>query len=63
MKAHLEGLCRASGAKRIEIGIFAYNTASLSFFTRLGYQEFARRPERAFYDGELFDDIRLFKTL
>ncbi len=61
--AHLEALAATSGAKRIEIGIFAYNTPSLGLFTRLGYEEFTRRPDRAWWDGRMWADIRLLKTL
>ena len=60
---HLEGLASASGALRIEIGIFAYNTRSLRLFTQLGYEEFARQPERIWWDGRRWDDVRLLKTL
>ena len=59
---HLETLARNAGAVRIEVGIFAYNTASLAFFAKLGYEEFMRRPDWAWWQGRLWDDVRLLKT-
>ena len=61
--AHLEKLAAAAGAKRIEIGVFEYNERALCFFTSLGYEEFMRRPERVWWDGRRWDDIRFLKTL
>ncbi|MDP6942635.1 MAG: GNAT family N-acetyltransferase [Myxococcota bacterium] len=61
--AHLEALVAQSGAERIEVGVFAYNTRSLGLFTRLGYEEFTRLPERAWFDGRRWDEVRLRKSL
>ncbi len=60
---HLEELAAEAGATRVEIGVFAYNTVSLHFFTHLGYEEFARIPEHAWWAGQLWDDIRMRKPL
>jgi len=60
---HLETLAAAAGAARSEVGIFEYNTRSLRFFGALGYREFARLPERAWWDGRLWADVRLIKPL
>jgi RimJ/RimL family protein N-acetyltransferase len=61
--AHLEALASDSGAERIEIGVFEYNEPALRFFTRLGYAEFKRRPKRAWWNGQLWSEVRLLKTL
>ena len=61
--AHLERLAGGAGAARIEIGVFEYNERALSFFDQLGYVAFERRAERAYWDGRLWSEIRLLKTL
>jgi RimJ/RimL family protein N-acetyltransferase len=60
---HLEELAQDAGATQVEIGVFAYNERSLRFFENLGYGEFARIPERAWWAGQLWEDIRLSKSL
>lgn len=61
--AHLETLAADTGAERIEIGVFEYNVRALRFFKELGYLEFTRRPERVYWDGRMWSEIRLLKTL
>ena len=61
--AHLEQCAGRTGAERIEIGVFAYNERALRFFTGLGYAEFKRRPDRAWWDGQMWPEVRLLKTL
>ncbi len=61
--AHLEKLAADSGAERIETGVFEYNERALSFFTSLGYDEFGRRPDHVWWDGRMWSDVRLLKTL
>lgn len=60
---YLESLAVDTGAERIEAGIFEYNAPSLSFFTRRGYTEFQRRPNRIWWDGRMWDEVRLLKAL
>ena len=60
---HLEGLARAAGAKRAEIGIFEHNTGSLQMFSKLGYVEFSRQQKHTWWDGRCWDVIRLIKPL
>jgi RimJ/RimL family protein N-acetyltransferase len=60
---HLEQLVKESGAERIEIGVFEYNHPSLNFFKKMGYQEFMRQPDRIWWDGKRWDDVRLRKEL
>ena len=61
--SHLEDLAVEAGAERIEVGIFEYNEPSMRFFKARGYQEFSRRPHRAWWNGRLWDDVRLLKPL
>ena len=60
---HLEDLAAQCGAQRIEIGVFEFNERALSFFKKHSYAEFERRQQRVYWDGRMWDDIRLRKTL
>ena len=59
---HLEDLAVEAGAKRMEIGIFAYNEPSFRLFKRLGYQEFAQRNGSVWWQGQMWADVRLLKV-
>ena len=61
--ADLERRVAEAGAERIEIGVFEFNAPSIALFTRLGYEEFARTPERVWWDGRLWSDVRMLKAL
>ena len=61
--AHVEAIAADAGAVRAEVGVFEYNVAALGFFASLGYREFARRPERVWWRGRMWAEIRLLKTL
>ena len=61
--AHLEALAVQQGATRAEVSVFAYNEGSLSFFQRQGYVEVTRIDARAWFDGRLWDEVRLRKLL
>lgn len=61
--ADLEALAVEMGIERVEIGVFEYNTRALRFFTGLGYTEFERSPGRVWWDGTMWSEIRLLKTL
>jgi len=60
---HLESLAENSGAKQIEIGVFAYNERALGFFRHHGYVEFTRRPDFVWWKGKHWPEIRLHKRL
>ncbi len=61
--AHVEALAAEAGAERVEVGVFEYNARALGFFASLGYEEVARRPERAWWKGRMWSEVRLLKTL
>ena len=61
--AHLETLAVQQGATRAEVSVLAYNQGSLSFFQRHGYVEVTRIEARAWFDGRLWDEVRLRKPL
>ena len=59
----LEKSAGASGARRIEIGVFEHNERALHFFQQLGYEPFERRKARTWYRDRLWDEIRMLKNL
>ncbi|MDP6934513.1 MAG: GNAT family N-acetyltransferase [Myxococcota bacterium] len=61
--AHLEGLAAHAGAERIEVGIFEFNEPALGLFTKLGYEPFARRPDRTWWNGRRWAEVRMLKQL
>ena len=60
---YLEEQIRAQGWKRIELGVFEFNTNAIKLYQKLGYQEFARIPNFTYWDGRMWQDIRMEKYL
>ena len=63
MLVDLEARAARAGVRRAEIGVFAYNTRALEFFASRGYREFLRLPERAFWDGRQWEEVRSEKEI
>ena len=59
---HLEALATQAGARDFEVGVFEFNERALRLFQSLGYREVARLPERTWWDGRRWEEIRLRKT-
>ena len=60
---YLEGRIEAEGLKRIELGVFEFNEAALTLYRKLGYREFARIEDFTYWQGRLWQDIRMEKYL
>jgi RimJ/RimL family protein N-acetyltransferase len=60
---YLEGQIKAQGLKRIELGVFEFNTHALRLYQKLGYREFARIDDFTYWDGKMWQDIRMEKYL
>ena len=60
---YLEGEIRAQGLKRIELGVFEFNTNAIKLYRKLGYQEFARIANFTYWDRRMWQDIRMEKYL
>jgi RimJ/RimL family protein N-acetyltransferase len=60
---YLEEQIRAQGLKRIELGVFEFNTNAIKLYQKLGYQEFARIDDFTYWDGRMWQDIRMEKYL
>ena len=60
---YLEGQIKAQGLRRIELGVFEFNTNAIRLYQKLGYQEFARINDFTCWDGKMWQDIRMEKYL
>lgn len=60
---YLEEQIIAHGLQRIELGVFEFNIAAHKLYQKLGYQEFARINDFTFWQGKLWQDIRMEKHL
>ena len=59
----LEREIAAQGLARIELGVFEFNLAAQALYQRLGYQEIGRIDEFTYWDGLMWQDIRMEKYL
>lgn len=60
---HLEDEIRNSSYKRIELGVFEFNTPAQRLYQKMGYIEIGRIPEFTFWQGKMWTDIRMEKYL
>ncbi|MFD1021000.1 GNAT family N-acetyltransferase [Thalassobacillus hwangdonensis] len=51
------------GLKRIELGVFAFNEQAYRLYERMGYEEIGRIKEFTYWDGKMWEDIRMEKLL
>ncbi len=54
---------RAKGLKRIELGVFEFNTRAIRLYQKLGYQEIGRINDFTYWQGKLWQDIRMEKRI
>jgi RimJ/RimL family protein N-acetyltransferase len=60
---YLEQQIRSHGLKRIELGVFEFNTNAIKLYQKLSYQEFARIDDFTYWNGKMWQDIRMEKYL
>ncbi len=60
---HVESILRLRGIRRIELGVFEFNKAAYRLYRRLGYEEFIRLDELAWWNDSMWRDIRMEKYL
>ena len=49
--------------RRIELGVFEFNTSAFRLYERLGFKEFARIDAFTWWQGKKWQDIRMEKYL
>lgn len=61
--AFIEKRARNAGAELFELGVFEFNGPALKLYNRLGYKEIKRIPEFTWYNGKMWSDIRMTKSV
>lgn len=51
----------AMGAIRMELGVFEHNSVAFQMYKKLGYVEIGRNRDFTYWDGRMWDDVRLEK--
>ncbi|WP_374056874.1 GNAT family N-acetyltransferase [Rossellomorea sp. FM04394] len=60
---YLEHQVRKEGLKRIELGVFEFNTNARKLYQKLGYQEIGRIADFTYWNSKKWSDIRMEKYL
>jgi len=60
---YLEQQIIAHGLRRIELGVFEFNTPALSLYHKLGYREIGRIKYFTYWRDRMWQDIRMEKYL
>jgi GNAT superfamily N-acetyltransferase len=58
---YLEEQIKAHGLKRMELGVFEFNTNAIKLYNKLGYKEIARIDNFTYWQGKIWQDIRMEK--
>jgi len=60
---YLEEQIKAQGLRRIELGVFEFNTNAIKLYKKLGYEEIGRIEEFTYWQEKMWTDIRMEKRL
>ena len=60
---YLEEQIKVQGMHRIELGVFEFNTNAIKLYKKMGFKEIARIPDFTYYQGKMWEDIRMEKRL
>ena len=60
---YLEKQIKLQGHRRIELGVFAFNTVALKLYKNRGYKEIGRIKEFTLWQDKMWADIRMEKHL
>ena len=60
---HLEEEIRKQGLRRIELGVFEFNTSAIKLYLKAGYQEIGRVPEFTYWKDKMWQDVRMEKYI
>ena len=58
---YLEEQIMLQGLKRIELGVFEFNKPAIRLYETMGYREFARIESFTYWQGKMWQDIRMEK--
>jgi RimJ/RimL family protein N-acetyltransferase len=57
----LEEEIRRHGLRRIELGVFEFNTNAIKLYQKAGYREIGRIADFTYWQGQMWQDIRMEK--
>ena len=60
---YLEEQIKRQGLKRIELGVFEFNKNAIKLYKKLGYKEIARINDFTYWQGKMWQDIRMEKYI
>ena len=60
---YLEEQIKRQGLQRIELGVFEFNTKAIKLYQKLGYIEIIRIEDFTYWNGKMWQDIRMEKYL
>jgi RimJ/RimL family protein N-acetyltransferase len=58
---YLESEIKHRDLKRMELGVFEFNTNAIKLYQKAGFQEIGRIPDFTFWQGKMWQDIRMEK--
>ena len=58
---YLEEQIKLQGLKRIELGVFEFNTNAIKLYQKLGYKEIGRINDFTYWQDKMWQDIRMEK--
>jgi RimJ/RimL family protein N-acetyltransferase len=58
---YVEEEIKDQGLRRIELGVFEFNTNAIKLYQRAGYREIGCIPNFTYWQGKLWQDIRMEK--
>jgi RimJ/RimL family protein N-acetyltransferase len=59
----LEGQIKLQGLKRLELGVFEFNTQAIRLYQKLDYVEIGRINDFTYWQGRMWQDIRMEKYI
>lgn len=59
----LEKEIESHGLRRLELGVFEFNTNAIKLYQKAGYKEIGRIPDFTYWQGKLWEDIRMEKLV
>jgi RimJ/RimL family protein N-acetyltransferase len=60
---YIEKQIKSHGLRRIELGVFEFNTNAFRLYQKLGYVEITRNKNFTYWQGKMWADIRMEKYI
>jgi RimJ/RimL family protein N-acetyltransferase len=60
---YMENEIKQAGLKRVELGVFEFNTNAIKLYQKAGYREIGRLPDFTYWQDKMWQDIRMEKYI